>query len=237
VSRALVEVADLSVSYGGVPALFGVDLAVSEATALAVLGANGAGKSTLARALGGLVLPARGAIAFDGTDITRTPAHRRARVGIALVPEDGAVFPRLSVADNLHMALRRSVPRAQRESAFERVLETFPMLASALRRPAGTLSGGQQQMLALARAVGARPRLLVVDEPSKGLAPQAIDVVFDALALVRAGGTTVVLIEQYVERALGFADEVVVLRQGSVAWHGAANDAGSALVASYLGPA
>jgi branched-chain amino acid transport system ATP-binding protein len=235
VSVPVLEVSDLEVTYGGARAVLGVSLTVPVGGALAVLGPNGAGKSSLAAAVAGHVRPSRGRVRFDGRDITGWASHRVARAGIAYAPEERAIFPHLSVLDNLRVRLRYAVPRRERAAALERALETFPILAERRRQQAGTLSGGEQQMLGLARVLAAPPRLLVADEMSLGLAPRLVDTIFDALTRARADGVTVVLIEQYVERALGFADDAVILRRGQVAWQGHAADAGSELVAGYLG--
>jgi branched-chain amino acid transport system ATP-binding protein len=235
VSAPLLEVSDLEVTYGEARAVLGVSLTVPAGGALAVLGPNGAGKSSLAAAVAGLVRPTRGRVRFDGHDITGWASHRVARVGVAYAPEERAIFPHLSVLDNLRVRLRYAVPRHDRAGALERALETFPVLAERRRQQAGTLSGGEQQMLGLARVLAAPPRLLVADEMSLGLAPRLVDAIFDALTRARADGVTVVLIEQYVERALGFADDAVILRRGQVAWRGHAGDAGTELVVGYLG--
>jgi len=232
---ALLAVRDLEIAYGEARALFGVSLELPEGRALAVLGRNGAGKSSLAAAIGGAVRPSGGRVELDGRDITRFGAHRVGRMGVAYVPEERAIFPHLSVLENLRVRLRYAVPRRERGAALERALDTFPVLAERRGQAAGTLSGGEQQMLSLARVLAAPPRLLVADEMSLGLAPRMVDLVFDALIRARAEGVTVLLVEQYVERALAFADEAVILRRGRVAWRGPVSDARSELVAEYLG--
>jgi len=234
---ALLAVHDLSVAYGEARALFGVSLEVPEGTVLAVLGPNGAGKSSLAASIAGLVRPTSGRIVFAGRDITGRSPHRVSRVGIAYVPEGRALFPHLSVVDNLRALLRHAVARRERKAAIERALEIFPLLAERRRQNAGTLSGGEQQMLSLARVLAAPPRLLVADEMSLGLAPRLVDLIFDSMARARSEGVTVMLVEQYVERALAFADQAVILRQGRVTWQGPASKAGAELVAGYLGEA
>jgi branched-chain amino acid transport system ATP-binding protein len=233
----LLEVRNLEVTYGEARAVADVSFEVPAGGALAVLGPNGAGKSSLASAVGGGVRASSGEVRFDGRDITGWSAHRVSRLGIAYVPEERAIFPHLSVLDNLKVRLRYAVPRAERSAVLDRALETFPVLAERRRQQAGTLSGGEQQMLGLARVLAAPPRLLIADEMSLGLAPRLVDVIFDALARARAEGVTVMLIEQYVERALGFADEAVILRRGGLVWRGSARDAGAELVAGYLGRA
>ena len=232
---ARLDVRGLGVSYGGARALAGVGLRVEAGRTTAVLGANGAGKSSLAAAIAGAVTPQLGRIELDGADITRWPAHRRARAGVAYVPEGRGIFPSLTVLDNLRAMLRNAVPPAERADALEHALLVFPLLGERRRQAAGTLSGGEQQMLALARVLAAPPRLLVADEMSLGLAPRMVDTVFDALARAHERGVTIVLVEQYVERALELADSAVLLRQGEVAWSGPAAEAGDELRSSYLG--
>jgi branched-chain amino acid transport system ATP-binding protein len=234
-STVLLEVRDLEVAYGAARALFGVSFDVPAGSVTAVLGANGAGKSSLAAAIAGVVTPSAGTITFDGTDITGLTAHKVCKLGLAYVPENRNLFPHLTVRDNLWAQLRFSVPRHERKAALDRALEIFPILGERRRQQAGTLSGGEQQMLALARVLAAPPKLLIADEMSLGLAPKLVDLVFESLARARAEGVTVLLIEQFVERALGFADQAVILRHGLVGWHGLARDAGSELLAEYLG--
>ncbi len=231
----LLRVEALEVAYGEAGAIFGVSLALHEGGTVAVLGRNGAGKSSLAAAVGGAVRPTGGRILLGNRDITRLPAHRVGRLGIAYVPEERAIFPHLSVIDNLRVRLRHAVPRASRAAALERAFDTFAVLAERRRQQAGTLSGGEQQVLSLARVLAAPPKVLVADEMSLGLAPRMVDLVFDGLAQARAQGVAVLLVEQYVERALAFAEDVVILRRGRVAWRGSAADAGPELVAGYLG--
>jgi branched-chain amino acid transport system ATP-binding protein len=233
----LLEVRDLEVAYGEARALFGVSLTVAPGATLAVLGRNGAGKSTLAAAIGGAVPPSAGSILFEGREVTKWRAHRMGRLGIAYVPEERAIFPHLSVIDNLRVRLRRAVPRSQRSDALARAFETFPVLAERRSQRAGTLSGGEQQMLSLARVLAAPPRLLIADEMSLGLAPMLVDLVFEALDRARADGVAILLIEQYIERALEFADRAVILRRGRVAWEGKAQDARPGLITEYLGEA
>ena len=232
---ALLEVTDVEVAYGEARALFGVSLSVPRGSVTAILGANGAGKSSLASAIAGVVHPRAGRVVFDGHDITGRSSHSIAKLGLAYVPESRNLFPHLSVKDNLWAQLRFSLPRSQRKDAFDKAIDMFPVLADRRTQAAGTLSGGEQQMLALARVLAASPTLLIADEMSLGLAPRIVDLVFESLARARDDGVTVLLIEQFVERALGFADQAVVLRHGLVGWHGPAADAGAELLAEYLG--
>jgi branched-chain amino acid transport system ATP-binding protein len=234
VSGASLEIDGLGISYNGARALAGVDLRVEPGQTTAVLGANGAGKSSLASAVAGVAIPQRGRIRIDDTDVTRWPSYRRSRLGVAFVPEGRGIFPHLTVVDNLRAMLRTAVAPTDRSAALDRALEMFPVLAERRRQAAGTLSGGEQQMLALARVLAAPPRLLVADEMSLGLAPRMVDVVFDALARAKTDGVTIVLVEQYVERALDLADTAVLLRHGEVTWTGPAHLAGDEVRSGYL---
>jgi branched-chain amino acid transport system ATP-binding protein len=229
------EVDTLSVAYGEARALFEVSVSLDAGRAVAVLGANGAGKSSLAAAIVGLVRPAGGHVRLDGADITRWPSHRVSRAGVAYVPEGRGIYPHLSVIDNLRAMLRYAVPKEDRARALDRAVELFPVLGSRRKQAAGTLSGGEQQMLSLARVLAAPPKLLIADEMSLGLAPLMVDMVFESLDRAKAAGVTILLVEQYVERALALADDAIVLLQGAVAWSGAAVDARAAALDSYLG--
>jgi branched-chain amino acid transport system ATP-binding protein len=231
----LLRVIDVEVAYGEARALFGVSLDVPRGSVTAVLGANGAGKSSLASAIAGVVKPSAGQVIFDGEDIAGLSAHRICKKGLAYVPESRNIFPHLSVRDNLWAQIRFTVPPAKRRDALDHAFELFPILAERRRQQAGTLSGGEQQMLSLARVLAAPPKLLIADEMSLGLAPLMVDLVFQSLERARDEGVTVVLIEQFVERALGLADEAVILRHGLVGWRGHAADAGGELLAEYLG--
>ena len=231
----LLRVTDLEVAYGEARALFGVSFDVRAGSVTTVLGANGAGKSSLASAISGVVKPNAGSVVFAGEDITGWSAHRICKLGLAYVPESRNLFPHLSVRDNLWAQIRFTVSGSARREALDRAFELFPVLAERRRQQAGTLSGGEQQMLSLARVLAAPPKLLIADEMSLGLAPLLVDLVFQSLARARDEGVTVLLIEQFVERALGFADEAVILRHGLVGWRGHARDAGSELLAEYLG--
>jgi ABC-type branched-subunit amino acid transport system ATPase component len=235
-SETLLSVSNVDVRYGAAQALFGVSVEIPAGEAMAVLGANGAGKSTLARALSGLVTPTAGRITFAGEDITGWHPHRIRRAGLLYLPEGRGVFPALTVTENLRIAAV-VLPRAQRRAAVERGLEIFPPLRARRRQPAALLSGGEQQMLSLARALILSPRLVIADEMSLGLAPKMVDLVFESLGRARAAGTTIVLIEQFVHRALGFADRCTVLHRGSVRWTGDAAEAKGEMLRHYLGEA
>lgn len=224
----------LSVRYGNAVALDEVELDLRRGEMLTVLGANGAGKSTLASALSGLVPVSAGTITFDGDDVTKLSAHRRARLGIAHVPELRGIFPGLSVADNVKAGFLR-LSRFQRHEALERAFSTFPVLAERRNQAAGTLSGGERQMLALARVLADPPRLLIADEMSLGLAPRLVSEVFDGIRAAQAAGAAVLLIEQFVDRALALADRALILRRGSVAWTGVTSDVDPHALGRLLG--
>jgi branched-chain amino acid transport system ATP-binding protein len=233
----LLDVQDIDVRYASVQALFNVSMTVPEGSVVAVLGANGAGKSTLARTVSGLVPAERGRIVFGGEDITRWNPHRIRRAGLVHIPEGRGIFPGLSVQENLRMAVRRVGAPDERRSALEHAYEMFPALASRRNQRAGTLSGGEQQMLALARALAVTPRLVIADEMSLGLAPLIVDFVFQSIEQAAANGVTIVLIEQFIHRALGLASQCVILRQGAVAWTGPSADARQEVLDRYLGEA
>jgi branched-chain amino acid transport system ATP-binding protein len=214
--------------------LHGIDLVNHVGGVVALLGPNGAGKSTLLRTIAGFVRPRAGSVRLHGESIDGHEPATIARCGVYLVPERRAVFPNLTVADNLRLAT--AAPERSWHDDLQAALELFPRLIERRRQVAGTLSGGEQQMLALARAFAARPRLLLLDEPSLGLAPKVVDEVFLAIRRFMEERIAVVLVEQYVERALEVADDVVVLGHGAVTWSGAAAAADlDALAAGYLG--
>ncbi|MFQ6396252.1 ABC transporter ATP-binding protein [Nocardia sp. KC 131] len=232
---ALLAVRDLAVRYGPAHALQSVTFDVQPNSALAVLGPNGSGKSTLARALSGLVTPTAGSIELHGRNITGTAAEEIRRTGLVHLPEGRGVFPTLTVLENLRMAT--ACDRRQRATAIEKAFEIFPVLGQRRRQAAGTLSGGEQQMLSLARALMVDPTLVIADEMSLGLAPKMVDVVFESLQRARAAGVAVIMIEQFASRALAFADRCLILQRGRIAWAGAADQAGDELLRRYLGDA
>ena len=199
---SLLEVKGLAVHYGGIRAVKGLDLEVQEGEVVCLIGANGAGKTTTLRALAGLVPAAAGTIRYGGEDILGLPVHRRARLGISLVPEGRGVFPRLTVAENLDMGAYSRNDRAGIAEDLERVFGLFPRLKERHTQSAGTLSGGEQQMLAIARALMSRPRLLLLDEPSMGLAPLAVQKIFETIRLIAEQGMTLLLVEQNARLAL-----------------------------------
>ncbi len=220
--------------YGASQALFGVSVEVNPGAVLAVLGANGAGKSTFASSIAGLIKPTAGRVYFDGRDVTGIPAHQIRKLGMTYVPEGRGIFPGLSVNENLRMAVAQE-PRQDRSSAIDRAIDRFPVLGKRRTQRAGSLSGGEQQMLALARAMAISPKLIVADELSLGLAPMMAESVFEALEDARRSGITVVLNEQFIHRALSMADSCVILNRGRVGWFGPASEAGQEIIDQYLG--
>jgi branched-chain amino acid transport system ATP-binding protein len=233
----VLELDRVSVSYGGMRALSDVSLVIPEGGVVALLGANGAGKTTTLRTISGLVRPADGGrIRFRGRNIDRMAPHRIAALGVTHVPEGRGIFRSLTVAENLEMAdYGRRVKAGQ--AAVEQAVSQFPALGSRLRQLAGTLSGGEQQMLALARAFAAKPELLMLDEISMGLAPLITEKLFEAIRAFAATGVAMLLIEQYVDAALELADFGYVLEKGRIVDMGDPGDlrAGDALAAAYLG--
>jgi branched-chain amino acid transport system ATP-binding protein len=233
----LLSVEALEVAYGRTAALKGVDLAVEEGKVVCLIGANGAGKTTLMRAVSGLLRPRAGRIRLDGADITGLPAHRVAALGLAHVPEGRQIFAELTVAENLSVGawLARDAGEVARRRA--EVFKRFPRLAERGAQQAGTLSGGEQQMLALGRALMAAPRLLLLDEPSMGLAPLFVEEIFAIIASLRAEGRTILLVEQNASAALEVADAAYVLETGRIVLHGPAAEVARnpAVAAAYLG--
>ncbi len=216
----MLEVRQLSVSYGDMRALWDVSFHVHPGELVAVVGPNGAGKTTTLRAILGLIPTATGEIVFDGTRLEHEPSHRRVRAGIALVPEGRRVFPVMSALENLELAAYATGGRKELGARLEQVFALFPILADRRSQLAGTLSGGEQQMLALGRALMARPRLLMLDEPSLGLAPIVVDRLYGAIRELRAQGLTILLVEQYVYGALELAARGYVLETGRITREG-----------------
>lgn len=231
------EITDLVVSYGRTEAVRGVSLTVSPGEIVALIGANGAGKTTIMRAISGLLKPRSGRIRFDGADIAGRPAHRIAAAGLLQVPEGRQCFAELTVAENLALGAYLVPDRAEIARRQEAVLTRFPRLAERLEQLAGSLSGGEQQMLAIGRALMGAPRLLLLDEPSMGLAPLFVEEIFGIVASLKREGTTILLVEQNASAALEIADDAYVLETGRVVLSGAASivadDPG--VVAAYLG--
>jgi branched-chain amino acid transport system ATP-binding protein len=220
----VLEVTELDVAYGEVPALRGVSLTVADSECVSVIGANGAGKSTLLRAISGLLRPRRGAIRFAGQPIDRMPPYDIAGLGIAHVPEGRRVLPDLTVEENLELGAYLPGPKQRRRETLAWIYEIFPRLLERRRQRAGTLSGGEQQMLAIGRGLMLRPRLLMLDEPSLGLAPIIVDATFEKIAQVRKEGIGILLVEQNVQRAMGLADRAYVLEGGRVVLSGSSQD-------------
>jgi len=233
--RPLLHVRNLEARYGGFVALQNVSLVVPEGSVVALLGPNGAGKTTLLRAISGMLEPAKGEILFDGEPIHGLPDYAIARRGLAHIPQGRSIFPHLSVAENLLMAGYAG----SQDGALDAVFALFPVLRQRRAQLAGTLSGGEQQMLSLARAVMTPPRLLAVDELSLGLAPILVGQLFETLAAIRETGTSILLVEQYVGHALRLADIVVLLNKGQVRFIGEPGEEAlqDALSGSYLGGA
>lgn len=236
---SLLELDDVWVAYGRIQALRGITLRVEEGQIVSLIGANGAGKSTTMRTVSGLLAPQSGAMRFDGEDLTRVRPDLRVRRGISQVPEGRGIFPGMTVAENIDMGayVRTDRRSAEFASDLERVYTLFPRLAERRTQVGGTLSGGEQQMLAIGRALMARPRLLLLDEPSMGLAPQFIAQIFAVIEEINTEGTTVLLVEQNATQALGLAHVGYVLETGEVTRSGPGSEllADPAVQDAYLG--
>lgn len=233
VMTPIVEVAGVYAGYGRSEVLREVSLSVARGRITALIGANGAGKTTTLRVISGLLRPSRGTVHLAGSDVTRLPPHRRAAAGLCLIPEGRGIFKSLTVSENLMLA---QPPGMVEPPAVDDALQMFPALSSKLKMPAGRLSGGQQQMLALSRAFLARPSVVLLDEVSMGLAPIVVDEIFAALQALAAHDTAILLVEQYVGKALSLADTVVVLEKGTVALSAAPSDLDEDLLFQrYLG--
>ena len=230
-------VRDLAVRYGRARAIHDLSLAAPGGSVLAVLGPNGAGKSSLGRAIAGLIPAERGVIEFNGRSIAGAAPHLIRRAGLAYLPEDRGIFPGLSVIDNLRMAARTQGGKANRNAAVDTAVEMFPILGQRHKQQASSLSGGEQQMLALGRVLCTGPKLIIADEMSLGLAPLMVNAVFEGLEKARRLGITIVLIEQFIHRALRFADHCVILSRGTVQWSGDATDVGQEVLDHYVGQA
>jgi len=220
---ALLELKNLDVRYGAIRALHGINLSVEKGKIVAILGANGAGKSTTLRAISGLIRPAAGEVLFEGRPIQKLSADKIVRLGISHVPEGRGIFPQFTVAENLSIGsyIRPGDHASRQQTAddLERALTLFPRLRERLKQIAGTLSGGEQQMLALGRALLARPKLLILDEPSLGLAPQIVQTIFHIIRQINQQGTTILLVEQNVHMALQAAHYGYVLEVGNIVLH------------------
>jgi len=216
----MLEIRDLDAAYSEVTILRGVSLTLAKGESVAVIGANGAGKSTLLRVISGLLRPRRGAVLFDGAQVDHLPPYDIAGLGIAHVPEGRRVLPDMTVEENLELGAYLPKPKARRRESLTWVYQIFPRLAERRRQRAGTLSGGEQQMLAIGRGLMLRPRLLMLDEPSLGLAPLVVDTTFEKVAEIHKEGIAILLVEQNVQRALSLADRGYVLEGGRVVLQG-----------------
>ncbi|MDX6717327.1 MAG: branched-chain amino acid transport system ATP-binding protein [Baekduia sp.] len=233
----MLKVEDLVVHYGRVPAVHGITLHVGEGELVGLIGPNGAGKSTTLAAITGLVKPSSGTIGFAGEDLVGQPPERIVRQGLALVPEGRHIFGSLTVEENLILGALARTDRSGSEEELASVLERFPILKHYFKAPAGKLSGGEQQQLAIGRALLSKPRLLLLDEPSLGLAPLVVDQVFEVLDDLRSQGITILLVEQNAARTVELADRTYVLRTGSIATSGTREELHEAggLMDAYLG--
>ena len=237
----LLEATDLTVKFDGLTALDAVSFSITRGEILGLIGPNGAGKTTLMRAISGLRPLSSGSVWFDGRDISRVKAHQRAIEGLVQAPEGRGVFPGMTVTENLEMGCygRKFESKAAHDERLNWVFTTFPRLAERRKQVGGTLSGGEQQMLAIGRALMARPRVLLLDEPSMGLAPMMISQIFSIIAEINAAGTTILLVEQNAKQALSRSDRAYILETGNITREGPAQEllADDAIRAAYLGVA
>lgn len=237
----LLEVHDVVVRYGRIEALHGVSLEVRQGELVTLLGSNGAGKTTLMRAISGLLPLASGSLRLEGREITGVKAHRRVIDGLVQAPEGRGIFPGMSVTENLEMGCygRKFASKSEHAERIEWVFDTFPRLAERRTQVGGTLSGGEQQMLAIGRALMARPRVLLLDEPSMGLAPMVISQIFKIISEINAQGVTVLLVEQNAQQALSRSDRAYIMETGTIVRTGPAREllADNAIRAAYLGVA
>jgi branched-chain amino acid transport system ATP-binding protein len=233
----MLELRSVDAGYGTFQALFGVDLYVNTGEAVGVIGPNGAGKTTLMRVISGLIRPRSGAVAMDGADVLRTPEHRIIALGIAHVPENRRLFPRLTVEDNLKMGAFMPEARARYGERLAFVFDLFPRMKERRNQLAGTLSGGEQQMCAIGRALMSDPKLLLLDEPSAGLAPVVVQQVFELVKRIRASGLTVLIVEQNVQQVLRVVDRAYLLEAGSIRSSGNSSEllADDSIRQAYLG--
>ncbi|WP_436531934.1 ABC transporter ATP-binding protein [Actinoplanes sp. HUAS TT8] len=233
----MLEVRDIDVHYGDAQALYGIGLTVEQGELVTLLGANGAGKTTTLRAIAGIRPLSGGDLLFEGSSLSRIPAHRRPGMGIALVPEGRELWPQMTVRENLELGAYDRSARAHRSASLDHVHELFPTLKDRAGQLAGSMSGGEQQMVAIGRALMSRPRLLMMDEPSLGLAPKVVDQMFGIIRRLHAEGLTILLVEQNLGRALEVADRGYVVETGTVSLHGTSAQllADPAVRAAYLG--
>ncbi|HET6948725.1 MAG TPA: ABC transporter ATP-binding protein [Acidimicrobiales bacterium] len=224
---AVLELRDVDAAYGPFRAIFGLSLSVAAGEAVALIGPNGSGKTTVARVASGLLRPSVGVVLVDGRDVTGLPAHRFVRAGVSHAPEGRSVFATLSVQENLELSFRSLGSRHGIAAALERAYAFFPVLGDRRRQAAGTLSGGEQRMLSMARVLVEVPKVLIADELSLGLAPIVVDRLYESLRRLRAEGTALLIVEQQIGHALALADHVAVLSHGTVAWTGSSEEAAS----------
>ena len=236
-SAMLLQIDGISASYGAVRAVQGVSLAMQAGEAVTIVGANGAGKSTTLKSISGLVRPQGGAIRFEGEELVGRPAYRIAELGIAHVPEGRRVFPDLTVRENLNLGAYSKRAKGERAASMAQVFDLFPRLRERATQRAGTLSGGEQQMLAIGRGLMLRPKLIMLDEPSLGLAPIMVEAAYAGIEAIHRQGVAILLVEQNLQLALSFADRGYVLENGRVALEGPARDLleNPTIKASYLG--
>lgn len=220
---AMLEVKDIEVFYGMIQAIKGVSFEVNEGEVIALIGANGAGKTTILHTITGLLSPKNGSIIFEGQDISKIPAHKIVSLGMAHVPEGRRVFADLTVYENLKMGAYTRTDKREIEETLEMIYSRFPRLKERKNQLAGTLSGGEQQMLAMGRALMSQPRIIVMDEPSMGLSPILVNEIFDIIQKISADGTTVLLVEQNAKKALSIANRAYVLETGKIVLEGDAN--------------
>ena len=234
---AMLEIKDLEVYYGMIQAIKGISFEVNEGEVIALIGANGAGKTTILHTISGLIAPKKGSITFEGQEITKIPAHKIVENGLAQVPEGRRVFPSLSVLQNLKLGAYTRKDKKEIDDTLKMIYERFPRLEERKNQPAGTLSGGEQQMLAMGRALMSKPRIILMDEPSMGLSPIFVNEIFDIIKQVSASGTTVLLVEQNAKKALSIADRGYVLETGKIVKEGQASDLlnDEAVKKAYLG--
>ncbi len=221
---ALLEIRDIEVFYGVIQAIKGISFDVNEGEVIALIGANGAGKTTILHTITGLLSPKKGTISFDGKDITKTPAHKIVSMGMAHVPEGRRVFSQLSVYENLKMGAYTRKDKAEIEESLNMVYSKFPRLEERKTQLAGTLSGGEQQMLAMGRALMSHPKIVLMDEPSMGLSPIFVEEIFKIIEEISSSGTTVLLVEQNAKKALGIANRAYVLETGNIVLDGDAHE-------------
>ncbi len=233
----MLEVQDINVFYGDAQALYGVSLDVTANEVVTLVGSNGAGKTTTLRAISGLRPVSRGDIMFEGQSLVKLPAHKRAEIGIALVPEGRELWPQMTVLENLQLGAYDKGARAKRAESLARVFDLFPRLEERTGQATGSMSGGEQQMLAIGRALMTAPRLVMFDEPSLGLAPVIVQQVFSIIRRLREDGLTILLVEQNLKKALEVADRGYVVETGKVSMSGRSSDllADDGVRAAYLG--